>query len=64
MTSLWTFLNQAKCLHKAANVGRLPFLYCGNPRFEGWEGEKPITITWELAEAVPAHLRKSLGVQP
>lgn len=39
-----------------------PFLYCGNPQFEGWKGEKPITVAWELADAVPEHLRKSLGV--
>ena len=40
-----------------------PFLYCGQPRFEGWEGEAPITITWSLNEAVPEHLRQSLGIK-
>lgn len=40
-----------------------PFLYCGNPRFESWEGEAPITVLWQLPNPVPAHLRKSLGIQ-
>lgn len=30
-----------------------PFLYLGEPRFAGWHGEKPITIDWDLPEAVP-----------
>jgi hypothetical protein len=47
---------------KLRNGKAAPFLYCGNPRFDGWEGEKPITVSWELAEAVPDHLRRSLGV--
>ena len=47
---------------KLRNGKAAPFLYCGNPRFECWEGEKPITVTWELAEAVPIHLCRSLGV--
>jgi len=40
-----------------------PFLYCGQPVFEGWEGEKPITVTWRLPAPVPEHLRGSLGVE-
>jgi Domain of unknown function (DUF3427) len=39
-----------------------PFLYCGQPRFIRWEGEAPITIEWELPQAVPEHLRGMLGV--
>lgn len=39
-----------------------PFLYCGQPEFEAWEGEAPITVTWRLRDAVPMHLRKSLGI--
>ncbi|NBZ87586.1 DUF3427 domain-containing protein [Rhodobacteraceae bacterium CYK-10] len=39
-----------------------PFLYCGRPRFLSWEGEAPITVTWELQETVPAQLRRALGV--
>lgn len=40
-----------------------PFLYCGRPVFEGWEGEKPITLTWQLLVPVPEHLRQGLGIQ-
>lgn len=39
-----------------------PFLYCGQPEFEAWEGEAPITVTWRLRDSVPMHLRKSLGI--
>ncbi|MCC7320740.1 MAG: DUF3427 domain-containing protein [Rubellimicrobium sp.] len=39
-----------------------PFLYLGVPMFAGWHGEKPITIEWDLPEAVPEHFRKMLRV--
>lgn len=39
-----------------------PFLYCGQPVFESWEGEAPITVTWRLPVPVPGHLRPSLGI--
>ena len=39
-----------------------PFIYCGNVTFIDWEGEKPITVRWQLSEAVPQHLRSTLGV--
>lgn len=39
-----------------------PFLYCGQPTFESWEGEKPITVLWQLQEQVPGHLRQRLGI--
>ncbi|WP_239031796.1 DUF3427 domain-containing protein [Paroceanicella profunda] len=39
-----------------------PFIYCGKPRFLSWEGEQPITVTWELPEPVPQALRAELGV--
>ncbi len=48
---------------KLRNGKGAPFLYCGRPNFEGWEGERPITVTWRLLEAVPAHLRASLGIK-
>lgn len=32
------------------------FTYCGQLRFDGWEGEKPITVTWRLAHPVPPDL--------
>ena len=49
---------------KLRNGEAAPYIYCGNPRFDGWEGERPITVTRELAEAVPEHLRRSLGIPP
>ena len=39
-----------------------PFLYCGQPVLQDWEGERPITVIWVLPQPVPAHLRKSLVV--
>jgi superfamily II DNA or RNA helicase/HKD family nuclease len=39
-----------------------PFLYCGQPQFESWEGEKPITVFWRLQDEVPAHLRPGMGI--
>jgi len=47
---------------KLRNNKAAPFLYCGQPTFEGWKGEKPITVTWRLTVPVPAHLRGSLGI--
>jgi superfamily II DNA or RNA helicase/HKD family nuclease len=47
---------------KLRNGKAAPFLYCGQPVFEGWEGAKPITVTWRLPVQVPEHLRGSLGI--
>lgn len=55
-------------VHLFVRSGRLrngkaaPFLYCGRPTFVSWEGERPITVIWRLAEPVPVHLRASLGI--
>lgn len=40
-----------------------PFLYCGEPRFETWDGEAPITIHWQLSPPVPNHLWRSLEIK-
>lgn len=45
---------------KLRNGKAAPFLYCGQPIFAGWEGEKPITVTWRLAQEVPEHMRARL----
>lgn len=37
-----------------------PFLYGGRLRFLRWDGDKPITIWWELQEDVPSRLREEL----
>jgi len=39
-----------------------PFIYAGQPKFIRWEGEQPITVEWELPEAVPTSLWAELGV--
>jgi hypothetical protein len=39
-----------------------PFVYCGQPKFVDWAGEKPITIRWRLTAPVPEYLRERLGV--
>ena len=40
-----------------------PFIYCGQPRFVSWEGEKPITIQWELSSDLPGHLHRIMGLE-
>lgn len=40
-----------------------PFIYCGQPKFLSWEGERPITIQWELADPLPEHLHQMLGLR-
>jgi hypothetical protein len=39
-----------------------PFTYCGPVEFVSWEGEKPITVLWNLSEPVPEALRDKLQV--
>jgi hypothetical protein len=39
-----------------------PFVYCGEVAFESWEGEQPISVIWQLREAVPVELRGALNV--
>ncbi|WP_420768115.1 DUF3427 domain-containing protein [Roseovarius sp. S4756] len=39
-----------------------PFIYCGQPRFAGWEGEKPIEVQWELVSPAPRELWAELGI--
>jgi hypothetical protein len=47
---------------KLRNGKAAQYLYCGRPVFKGWEGEKPITVTWRLPVPVPGHLRPGLGI--
>jgi hypothetical protein len=49
-------------VRQSAKVGgkTQPFTYCGELEFRGWEGDKPITIWWQLAAPVPAKLRGEL----
>jgi superfamily II DNA or RNA helicase/HKD family nuclease/diadenosine tetraphosphate (Ap4A) HIT family hydrolase len=39
-----------------------PFYYCGPVNFVSWEGDKPITVIWHLAAAVPPALWNELGL--
>jgi hypothetical protein len=39
-----------------------PFIYCGQPRFAGWEGEKPIEVIWDLPVPAPRALWAELGI--
>ncbi|HEV8483775.1 MAG TPA: DUF3427 domain-containing protein, partial [Blastocatellia bacterium] len=41
-----------------------PFTYCGPVEFVSWEGEKPITVVWNLSEPIPEALREKLHVPP
>jgi hypothetical protein len=38
------------------------FIYCGTLEFQRWEGERPITVWWQLSQAVPEDLWDELGV--
>ena len=46
---------------KIAGGGSAPFVYGGDVEFVEWEGEKPITVRWQLPEAMPAKLRQEFG---
>ncbi len=39
-----------------------PFLYLGEVEFRAWNGDKPITVTFELKEAVPKALWRELEI--
>jgi len=42
---------------KSKENGRAaPFVYCGKVNFQSWEGDSPISVTWELASPVPVNL--------
>lgn len=40
-----------------------PFVYCGDVVFESWTGEKPISVTWRLPQAVPVRLHRTFDVR-
>ena len=40
-----------------------PFRYAGPVSFVGWEGDAPITVQWDLNEAVPKHLKPLYGIE-
>lgn len=48
---------------KRAGVRAAPFIYCGEVSFLEWEGERPITVRWELPEAVPRGLWDELSIK-
>jgi hypothetical protein len=39
-------------VRKRGKVGSAaaPFIYCGELRFENWEGNQPITVRWRLKQ--------------
>jgi superfamily II DNA or RNA helicase/diadenosine tetraphosphate (Ap4A) HIT family hydrolase len=57
-------VNVRLCVRKrATDRGRtLPFIYCGELTFQRWEGDRPITVWWNLGEPVPSSLRAQLGL--
>jgi hypothetical protein len=66
--ALRTPASQGKRIHlfvrRSAKMGGAtsPFVYCGEPVFVNWEGERPITVRWRLPERVPEYLWERLGV--
>ena len=39
-----------------------PFIYCGQPTFVDWKGEKPIEVIWDLPVCAPNALWAELGI--
>ena len=48
--------------HRREGSRTAPFLYCGELEFQRWEGERPITVWWELDEPVPEQLWRELEI--
>jgi hypothetical protein len=46
---------------KIAGGGSAPFVYCGGVDFVDWDGDKPITVRWQLPEPIPQKLWHELG---
>ena len=42
--------------NKLRNGKAAPFIYCGTPLFVSWNGERPITVQWQLEKPIPRHL--------
>lgn len=49
-TEVHLFVRKTK---KDSRGAAMPFVYCGQVRFESWEGNKPITVRWRLRELLP-----------
>jgi superfamily II DNA or RNA helicase/HKD family nuclease len=47
---------------KKADSKASPFIYCGIVDFVSWKDNKPISVEWELRDAVPERLRAELRV--
>ncbi len=45
---------------KRPGGGSAPFIYCGDVRFISWEGDKPITVRWQLSAPVPDGIWKTV----
>ncbi|WP_370312025.1 DUF3427 domain-containing protein [Sagittula sp.] len=39
-----------------------PLIYCGQPKFVDWTGEKPIEVMWDLPVPAPRALWAELGI--
>lgn len=51
-----------RAVKRSPSGATTPFTYCGPVSFESWEGERPITVIWRLAEPVPPRLHELLRV--
>jgi superfamily II DNA or RNA helicase/diadenosine tetraphosphate (Ap4A) HIT family hydrolase/HKD family nuclease len=38
-----------------------PFIYCGDPVFDSWEGDRPISVNWIIPAPLPPHLLRLFG---
>lgn len=57
-THVHLFVRTTKLLRAKA----APFHYCGELAFSSWEGDRPITVQWDLVDPVPASLHAALRV--
>lgn len=49
-------------MEKKRGLKASPFVYCGEVRFDSWENEKPISVTWRLQESVPPRLHRTFDI--
>lgn len=50
--------------HPKSGGRAAPFVYCGQLEFLDWEGERPITVRWRLANPLSERLRELFQVSP
>ena len=47
---------------KRSQGGAAGFVYCGLVVFEGWEGDRPVTVRWRLGQMLSARVAAEFGI--